>query len=451
MKTRISTMVATAFVVLLAAGTAGAQMFSMTGRTATGSGTFVRLPNIGVACPSITGNLATGTTIPQKYRAPITATSAVLNPGGCIGAPSAATVTTTGAGGFKIPVGFFNQPVTGMLRVVPAPATPMVPQLASSFGFTAPNMASTPYEALNPVKAGTAKFAVGPFNSFRANAHLTPAGTAMSPFTKVATDGNTMTNGTSMVTRSVLNAYVSGRTSADFTACPTPVAANVACTFPTQPVGIPGMVRYTAGSSVFGGTIGMVLNAGTNNASSVAVTVGGTPMQMTGVTRGPVLLNGLMGMGSRAAGRGYAAADTDVLSAGQIYMTHMLTTLTPLTSYQVIGMVTGFLASGPTGTNFNYGWPFTTGTVLIRATGTSAAAGPGGGTVSIMGYDNRTAMGLGNIQLVAGGLSQSTIQTTNGTQNYTIMRLEFAPEPGAIAGLVAGAALLGVVAWRRRN
>jgi len=439
--------------VLTAPALASAQMFSLTGRVATGSGTFIRLPAIGTSCPSVTANIATGTTIPQKYRAPITQSMAVLNPGGCIPAPTAATITTTGSGGFMLPVAFFSQPTTGMLRVAPVPPTPMVPQLASSFAFTGPANLSSPFEAQNPVKAGTAKFVAAQWNLFRPNAHLTAAGTTgAATFTKPVTVGtNLMSPGTTPTTRNTLNMYVSGRTSKDFTACATMVAANVACTFPTQGVVIPGMVRNIAGSNVFGGTMGLVLTTGTNNVSSVAVTVGGTPMQMTGVTRGPVLLNVLAGMGSRLNGRGYAATDTDALAAGQIFMTHMLTTFTPISSNRVIGMVTGFVAPGATGSNQNYGFPWSTGTQLIRGTGTSLAAGPGGGTFSLMGFDNRTAMGLGNIQLVSGGLAQSSIQGPNGTPNYSVMRLEFAPEPGAVTGLLAGAGLLGVVAWRRRQ
>jgi len=447
MKIRIPTLLATVFVVLFAAATAGAQTFSLTGRHATGSGAFLKFPIIGTPCPSITGNVAVPTTIPQNYRAPITQSMAVLNPGGCVGA-AATTITTTGSGGFALPVKFFSKPAPGVINVAPVPATGMVVQVATSFAFTAPNMLNTPFTAQNPVKLGTSKFVAAQWNLFRPNAHLTAAGmTGASTFTKNATNlvtpGAATPQGLTTVTRNTLNAYVSGRTSKDFTACPTMVAANVACTFPNQGA-IPGVVRNIAGSNVFGGTMGLVISTGGANTSNVAVT-------LAPIMSGPVLLNALSGGTSRAPGRGYAATNNIPLLAGQVFMNHMLTTLTPMTAYRVLGMVTGYVGPGAGGNNQNYGFPWTTGTVLVRATGTTMGGGPGGATFSLMGYDNRTAMGLGNIQLVAGGIAQSSLQASQGTATYSVMRLELAPEPGAIAGLLAGAALLGAVAWRRRH
>ena len=75
--------------------------------------------------------------------------------------------------------------------------------------------------------------------------------------------------------------------------------------------------------------------------------------------------------------------------------------------------------------------------------------GIGGQTVTAKGFDTMTAMGQRNIQLVAGGFAQSTIQGNNGTPNYTIVRL---PEPGAAMQLLAGVAgLLAIAGLRVRK
>ena len=70
-------------------------------------------------------------------------------------------------------------------------------------------------------------------------------------------------------------------------------------------------------------------------------------------------------------------------------------------------------------------------------------------TLTAKGFDTVTGMGNRNIQLVAGGVAQSTVQGPNGTPNYTILRL---PEPGGVMQLVAGVAALAAVAvWRARK
>jgi hypothetical protein len=153
-------------------------------------------------------------------------------------------------------------------------------------------------------------------------------------------------------------------------------------------------------------------------------------------------------MGSRAAGRGYAAYDTDVLPGGKVYFMYMLTTM-KAPPYNVLASVMTYLAMGMTGTNMNWGFPWTTGTILVRGTGGNGGGGAVNATVTAMGFDSVTGMGQRNIQLVAGGVAQSTVQGPNGTPNYSVIRL---PEPGAALQLLGGVAgLLAISVWRARK
>ena len=479
MKLRIDAIVASLAAGLLLAATAHAQPYSLTGRVATGSGQTVRLPAAGTPCGSLTALAATGINTMQTFQQPATVFAPiVLNPLGCIPG-SAASVTTTGSGGFMLPGQFFS--IVPMFNVVPVPLNLAVPQLATSFAFTGPySMATTSMggmfggarETLAWRKATTPKFTPGVLNSFGASNHLTPAAMttgAKPPKVVAGFASGTATPSmgtTSMQARLYLNMYKSGRTSANFTACAQPVSmgASVACTFPTQGT-LQAVVKNIAGPRVFGGSMGLVLNTGTANVSNLGVTVAGgyssTGGMNTMATRGSILFNVLMGMGSRAAGRGYAAYDTDYLAAATIHATHMLTTINMAAPYysRVVGNVGPPGVMLPAGTNMNHAFPWTTGTQVIRGTGKSLNGGPGDGSFSVMGYDARmTPMGAtgmggeGNIQLVSGALSAAfPLQPFGATANYSVMRLEFAPEPGAVVGLLAGAGLLGLVAWRRRT
>jgi hypothetical protein len=130
----------------------------------------------------------------------------------------------------------------------------------------------------------------------------------------------------------------------------------------------------------------------------------------------------------------------------------------------VIGMVTNPTGMGATDINMNWGFPFTTGDIIVRGTGTAGGMFAGQ-TVTAMGFDKATTMlpdvksaggmtvmvpGGRQIQLVAGGVAQAPLsQGDNGTPNYTIVRL---PEPAKAMQLLAGAAvLLGIAVWRVRK
>jgi hypothetical protein len=238
-----------------------------------------------------------------------------------------------------------------------------------------------------------------------------------------------------------------GRAGKTFTACGGTVA-NLACTKPSQGA-VPAILKNFGGANGFGGTIGLVITTSPTQASSLAIKIGA--MSTVG-------FNLVGGMGSRAAGRGYAAYDTDFLAAGDIYLMYMLTTKnTP--NYALIKSVMTKVGMFPTGQNKNWGFPFTTGQIIARGTGkTVGGMVGGGGTLTAKGFDKAATMltGIGvpvpggrQLQLVAGGVAQSNIQGPNGTPNYTVIRL---PEPGRSLQMLAGVAgLLAIAVWRGRK
>jgi hypothetical protein len=400
---------------MLIAGAAGAQStFSMTGRAATGSGAFVDLPALGnQACASITGKIGFGT---GMYPAPMTAPGLIgpvpLNPGGCIpGGPAKVVVNMTG--GFTVPAGFFLQPFPGGsmggtpndLNVTAVPNVPQILQLATSFKFEGPLAA--PFSMLNPVNTMAA---YAPWRVFKHGAYV----------------GQT------------------GRLGKNFTACAAAVGnpAGIPCTRPSSGL-VPGIVKNIGGPGTgFGGTMGLVLTTSPTQNSSLAVT---NPL----LPPGAVAFAIVGGMGSRAAGRGYAAYDTDFLPGGDVWLMFKLTTANPMASERVIASVMTLIGMGSNATNMNWGFPWTTGQIIVRGTGGNGMGGAVNATVTAMGFDTVTGMGQRNIQLVAGGVAQSSLQGPNGTPNYTVMRL---PEPGQALQMLAGVAgLLGIALWRGRK
>ena len=137
---------------------------------------------------------------------------------------------------------------------------------------------------------------------------------------------------------------------------------------------------------------------------------------------------------------------------------YMLTTANP-PSQAVVKSVMTKVGMLPTGVNKNWGFPFTTGQIIVRGTGkTPGGKAGGGGTLTAKGFDQAATMitGIGvpvpggrQLQLVAGGVAQSNIQGPNGTPSYTIIRL---PEPRRSLQMLAGVlCLLGVAICRGRK
>jgi hypothetical protein len=140
-----------------------------------------------------------------------------------------------------------------------------------------------------------------------------------------------------------------GRAAPDFTWCP----GNPECAKITEGTK-PAIVKYTAGPNRFGTTMQMVISAGPNPSRLVQAVGGGA---------GPVTFHPLP-TGAPVTGAGYAFQQTDPAVNGSGWALHKSTAMGR------ISMGTGYLGPRPGNEVVNYGFPFTTGRVLVRRTGT---------------------------------------------------------------------------------
>ena len=241
-------------------------------------------------------------------------------------------------------------------------------------------------------------------------------------------------------------------------------AARAAKTFNWCPVGIgPNCTNSTAGpytgmvsyknptGPAFGGTMAMFLV----NPYVVSVIVG--------TTQGTNLLGHNVGGNPspqpQHPGRGYATFDTDMFAAGPINMgfgTNPPCTVPLPAKPAGCGQITW---SGPTvgalpaDFQMNWGFPWTTGTVTAKNVQTNQGQ-PGTSTLTAMGTDSRTALGAGNITLVAGGTTRR-VGATSDYAGLDVVNMTFkSPLPSmSRPGLVAGAVLMLLAvgyAYRRR-
>jgi hypothetical protein len=316
-------------------------------------------------------------------------------------------------GGFVMPPYVWSKPLPPYLRAVEVKYAPPVEQLATSFKITGPRpVRTTPPMGTKGMGTNTAAF-----HAFKRSAFLTQTGR------KQIAGGN-------------------------FTWCPKTISAMMG-TVPAKGKGIACtninaggkklLVKYTAGVNKFGGTMAYIITTGPST-SSLAIGPGG----------GAVGFQVLAGMGSQPTGRGYADFLTDKLIMGPVFGVHMRTTVNvgPVVGPQKLITSVAFPAgSFPSGTNFNFGFPLTTGRVIARNYGTRTT------TLTAQGSDARTAMGAGNLSLVAGGIAIARLVGAADQPTPEIMTMRIAlPEPGTTLQLVAGvAALLGVAFWRSRR
>ncbi len=339
-----------------------------------------------VACPG--GNIATG----------------------CVGGfrpasggiPGSGIVSAMGVGpaAFTIAPGAFGQ--AKGTQVVPVPIVASIVQLATAFTF------SGPPSAMQATAAAPTFLAAQPA-LFQANAHANDPGQTAGATPRAAANF----------------AWCPG---VGGPACPSGLAA-------TGSTGIQGIVSYTAGANVFGGTMGMLLK-GTGRISIVAWTVslptsgfGFTPVQ--GIANIP-MPGGAGFMNPQAVGVSYAYANSAVFSSAAVYLGFMTSSMGLVTSFGPV-INTSTIPGGiiPGSTIKSWGFPWTTGTVSAMNT-ESTMGMMRTGTLTAMGTDQRTAAGKGTIVMVAGGTAHR-IASTADFETIDVVVLNFSdgtPTPG---------------------
>jgi hypothetical protein len=395
-------------VLFASAASAAPKQYIFTGKFTSSRGILINIPQVGnVNCAGVGFSNITLMSGPggKIVPAPVTPTMhtkvAIAAPYGCVAHVPGRKITTTGAGAggqFVMPTKVFSRPFNSYVAAVHVPnATPVI-QLATSFKITGP--LKTPTTPLGG--SMVMSFAPAAFHQFKKGAWMTQTG-----------------RGGSM-----------------FTWC----FGNPACAKVTQGTR-PLIVKYSGGGNAFGGTMAYVITA-LPGASNLALGAGG----------GAVGFVRLSGMGSQPTGRGYASSLTDMLAKGPLWAAYKTMTVTrpKVGKQKLITMVSGNLGSNfPAAYNYNWGFPFTTMTVLARNTGTQAG-NPKITTLTAKGGDTVTAMGKRNISLVAGGVARSVIGPA--IAHVAELNQMYLPEPSRAAQLVAGAfALLGIAASRARR
>ncbi len=351
------------------------------------------------------------------------------------------TATMPGVGGaFTVPPFAFTVPMKNYLVAVSLPGNPNLIQAATSGTWKVPN--PTRGMGVDAIGAMTTMGNdIGP--NYRAPMGCVEATcTNLAPFRhfhKNAHNGRPFSTPTSQM--AMYNGQT-GRVGPDFTwvwQCANAGGGGAGCTTLTQGA-LPLVLRYKAGPNRFGGTMNQIVFTGITG--SLAINLGFQ-----------VLFNPLnAGAGAiQVEGRGYADFLTDVLSAAtKAYQMVMVGNVMPKAlGYKTVMLITAVtipVAPAPLFAvpqlNEKYGFPLTTGTVIVRRVSTVATPVQ---TITAMGKDTTTAMGARNISLVTGSLSHLSIL---GSRTIGLTQM-FMPEPSRTAQLLAGVlALSGVAAWR---
>jgi hypothetical protein len=401
---RSMTSLLTLAALVLGSTVASAATYTFAGKFTSNRGLLINIPVVGnVPCAGLSIMSGPGgMVVPAPVTPGARTMTMIANAYNCVAHVPGKLVNTTGmgvGGGFVLPPNVFSKPFGSYVAAVAVKYAPPVVQLATSFKITGPAaMRTTPPAGTMATGMNTAAF-----HAFKAGAWMTQTGRAGSMFT-----------------------WCFG---------------NPACTKITQipPSGQPIIVKYAGGGNAFGGTMAYLITSGAGQ-SSLAIGQGGAV--------GFAILGG---MGSQPTGRGYAEYLTDMLASGPFWGGYKLMTVTrPIVGMQKLITMVSFplTAMFPAQVNYNYGFPFTTRTVLARNTGTNVG-NPAVTTISAKGFDVVTGMGNRNISLVAGGVAATSIGTQ--TPNMAQMLLTL-PEPGRALQLFAGVVgLLGVAAWRSRK
>ncbi len=207
-----------------------------------------------------------------------------------------------------------------------------------------------------------------------------------------------------------------------------------------------GIVTYkNPNPNAFGGTMAMMI-AGNGVVSVLAPVSPYVGHQIVGA--------GMPG-NPQHPGRGYKTFDTDMLVGGPVhfgFMTNPPCSMSLPPAPVGCGVITSsgpVVGAMPADSNWNWGFPWTTGTVTVQNVQTGGTS-----TLTGMGTDTRSLAGAGKITLVAGGATRRK----GAAQDFAaldIVNMTFAPMLPSMSrpGLVAGAVLMLLAvgyAYRRR-
>jgi hypothetical protein len=390
---------------------AAPKSYVFTGKLTSNRGPLINVPMVGNAdCAGVgLSNLTVmsgpgGSKIPAVTTPPVHSKVNPANGFGCVAHVPGKKITTTGAGvggAFVMPTKVFSRPFQSYVAAVHLPtAIPPPPfiQLATSFQITGPRAAPTTPLGGSMVMS----FPHAAFRAFKKSAWMTQTGRQGSMFTWCFENPN----------------------------CAKITEGDKAF-----------IVKYAGGGNAFGGTMAYVITA-LPGVSSLAVGAGG----------GAVGFARLTVMGSQPTGRGYASFHSDIGPKGPLWAAYKAMTVTrpKVGKQKLITMVTGFLGSNfDKAYAYNWGFPWTTMTVLARITGTWQGI-PRITTLTAKGGDTVTTMGKRNLSLVAGGVVRAIVgPVVRRTPEIGQMYL---PEPSRTAQCLAGIAILiGIAASRARS
>ena len=197
-----------------------------------------------------------------------------------------------------------------------------------------------------------------------------------------------------------------------------------------------------------------------------SLVVGGGPVHTVNITRGSNTYGGVMKLlGSYTnkvcffyqggCGLGYGTWQYELIgAAGQKNpkATAMNTTFgmtssvitAPFTTQKSFMYFNTAIKTVATYINLAERWPWTTGTVTVRATG----RGQHDTVVQRKGFDHRDSAGVGTVQLVSPVVTQwlgGTPASMSETGGVAVMQIRFVPEPGVVASLICGIGLLMVL------
>jgi len=199
-----------------------------------------------------------------------------------------------------------------------------------------------------------------------------------------------------------------------------------ACAFASKAsVGFNGRIAVKAGANKFGGTLQLLKGAGG---------IGGSFVNLWKWYGGPMTYPALHATNIARSDNvgGAPAALVTTLAMGQVYLPGMVPYGAPVTVKNY----------------FNGAGPWTTGTVYV---GVTANKSPATRTVTQMGANNRTAMGIGNLQVVSGNLANAPgIPQARFVLGWHLSLPEPSPSLGLAAGSLALLAL-GLAGSARRR